>query len=136
MAGYFLTGRAEVEIDSGEQKIWLRIQDPEPLRTIGDLVHFDNVSYKWAKASKAMLEGVTFTVNQGGRVAFVGAVSLLPFPAHPRSQRIYILERARQIDNCEASPWRADPLKGHNHSSSTFKDWIFHTRLSGGAFWR
>ena len=39
-----------------------------------DLVHFDNVTYKYPKAVKPVVSDVTFTVQQGGRCAFIGAV--------------------------------------------------------------
>ena len=75
MAGYFLTGRADIAIEDLEPKVNITIPNPAKLRTLGDLVHFDKVTFKFPKAPKALLEDVTFTVEQGGRCAFIGAVS-------------------------------------------------------------
>jgi hypothetical protein len=75
MAGYFLTGRAEIAIDEGEPPVKVTIDSPEKLRIVGDLVHLDNVAFRHKGAAKPLLENVTLTVEQGGRCAFVGAVS-------------------------------------------------------------
>jgi ABC-type multidrug transport system fused ATPase/permease subunit len=77
MAGFHLTNRAELQLEEVEPRIKITIPNPEKLRTLGDLIHFDNVSYRYRNASKLTLGGVTFTVGQGGRCAFVGGVSLL-----------------------------------------------------------
>lgn len=74
MAGYFLTARDAIAIELPEPPIRLVIPSPEKLRTAGALVHFDNVSFKRPRAAQAMFEGVSFTVGQGSRCAFVGAV--------------------------------------------------------------
>ena len=76
LAGYHLTARAEVGTIDQEARIKLVIPDPEKLRTTGSLVHFDAVSFGWK--GKMLLEDVTFTVAQGGRCAFVGAVECPP----------------------------------------------------------
>ncbi|KDQ27465.1 hypothetical protein PLEOSDRAFT_51211 [Pleurotus ostreatus PC15] len=72
LAGYHLSNRAEIEIDEGEPLVRIVLPSPDKLRTIGDLIHFDNVSFSYRRQG-AKLEGVTFTVGQGGRCAFVGA---------------------------------------------------------------
>jgi len=48
------------------------------LRTLGDLVTFDKVTFKYRGAVAPLLRDVRFSVPQGGRVAFVGAVSNVP----------------------------------------------------------
>ncbi|GAA5910406.1 ABC-F family ATP-binding cassette domain-containing protein [Sporobolomyces salmoneus] len=74
LAGYHLTNRAEAVLQEQESAVNLRVPSPDKLRTLGDLVHFDNVQYKFPRAKTPLLEGVTFTVEQSfGRVAFVGA---------------------------------------------------------------
>ncbi|KAJ7734035.1 P-loop containing nucleoside triphosphate hydrolase protein [Mycena maculata] len=73
MAGYHLSNRSEVEKIASEAKIKINIESPEKLRTVGDLIHFDAVQYRFPKAKQPFLEDITFTVNQGGRCAFVGA---------------------------------------------------------------
>lgn len=72
LAGYYLTSRAAIEIEEGEPPIKIQIPDPPPLRILGDLVHFENVTYRWPNAEKRILEGATFTLQQGGRMSFVG----------------------------------------------------------------
>ncbi|KAF7302027.1 Iron complex transport system ATP-binding protein [Mycena indigotica] len=71
--GYSLTNRLEIEKPTYEPPVKIKIENPEKLRTIGDLLHFDAVEFQFPRAKKPFLEGITFTVNQGGRCAFVGA---------------------------------------------------------------
>ncbi|KAI0761905.1 P-loop containing nucleoside triphosphate hydrolase protein [Irpex lacteus] len=73
MAGYSLTARNAIEIDEGEPPVKVVIDNPEKLRTAGNLVHLDNVSFRHKGAAKPLFEDVTLTVEQGGRCAFVGA---------------------------------------------------------------
>ncbi|KAI0343208.1 P-loop containing nucleoside triphosphate hydrolase protein [Trametopsis cervina] len=71
--GYHLTARGAIVIDEGEPPVKVTVDNPEKLRTAGNLIHMDNVYFRYPKAEKPILEGVTFTVEQGGRCAFVGA---------------------------------------------------------------
>ncbi|CAK5275316.1 unnamed protein product [Mycena citricolor] len=73
MAGFHLTNRSEIEQLATEPRVRIHIENPEKLRTVGDLIHFDAVEFRFPKAKKAFLENITFTVSQGGRCAFVGA---------------------------------------------------------------
>jgi len=73
MAGYHLTNRAEIVLQEQESSVKLRVPSPEKLRTLGDLIHFDSVQYRFPRAKTPLLDNVTFTVEQGGRIAFVGA---------------------------------------------------------------
>lgn len=75
MAGFHLTSRAEINIEDAGSRVKISISDPEKLRTLGDLIHFDAVEYRFPKAKAPFLQDVTFTVDQGARLAFVGAVS-------------------------------------------------------------
>ncbi|SGY73775.1 BQ5605_C005g03318 [Microbotryum silenes-dioicae] len=72
-AGYHLTNRDDILFEDQESKIRLRIPDPEKLRTLGSLIHFDGVEFRHPRQKVPLLEDVTFTVDQGGRCAFVGA---------------------------------------------------------------
>lgn len=77
-----LTNRLGVELEQLESRVKISVQDPEPLRTAGDLVHFENVEFRWPGTPKSegpILEGVKFTLGQAGRIAFVGAVSTFSF---------------------------------------------------------
>ncbi|KAJ6539742.1 P-loop containing nucleoside triphosphate hydrolase protein [Mycena capillaripes] len=73
MEGYHLSNRGEVEKIVTEARIKINIESPQKLRTLGDLIHFDAVEYRFPRAKKPFLEDITFTINQGGRCAFVGA---------------------------------------------------------------
>lgn len=73
MVGYFSSNRAELVMQAEERKVKINIPDPEPLRTVGDLIHFDGVDFSFPRAKSPLLSNVTFTVEQGGRLAFVGA---------------------------------------------------------------
>lgn len=73
LAGYHLTNRAELATEEREARVKIKLPQPEKLRTIEDLIHFDNVQYSFPKAKTPLLADVTFTVEQGGRLAFVGA---------------------------------------------------------------
>ncbi|KAJ7129275.1 P-loop containing nucleoside triphosphate hydrolase protein [Mycena epipterygia] len=73
MAGYHNTNRGEIEKAATEPPVKINIASPDKLRTVGDLIHFDAVEFRFPKAKKPFLEDITFTINQGGRCAFVGA---------------------------------------------------------------
>ncbi|KAJ6515472.1 P-loop containing nucleoside triphosphate hydrolase protein [Mycena sanguinolenta] len=73
MVGYFNSNRMDMESIVTEPRIKINIESPEKLRTAGDLIHFDAVEYRFPKAKKPFLEDITFTINQGGRSALVGA---------------------------------------------------------------
>ncbi|KAJ7724833.1 P-loop containing nucleoside triphosphate hydrolase protein [Mycena metata] len=73
MVGYFNSNRADVDKVATEPRIKINIESPEKLRTTGDLIHFDAVEYRFPRTKKPFLEDITFTINQGGRCAFVGA---------------------------------------------------------------
>lgn len=75
LAGYHQTRRAEISVEQGEPPVTIKIPEPPDLRTRGDVVHFDEVSVQYSGASKPLLQGVSFTVEQGGRCSFIGAVS-------------------------------------------------------------
>ncbi|GAA5882378.1 hypothetical protein JCM3774_004325 [Rhodotorula dairenensis] len=73
LVGYHTSRRGEIEIEAPERDVKIKLEDPPALRTLGDLVHFDHVEFRHPRAPKPLLSDVTFTVQQGGRLAFVGA---------------------------------------------------------------
>lgn len=75
LVGYHNARKIDLVLEDAESVVKIRLSSPTKLRTLGDLIHFDNVSYRFPKAKTALLEDVVFTVEQGGRCAFVGAVS-------------------------------------------------------------
>jgi len=75
---YSTTNRLAVTIEGPEPNVKIVLPNPENLRTVGELVSFDNVSFKYPVSSpkekpRWILEGATFTVGQRGRCVFVGA---------------------------------------------------------------
>ncbi|GAA5993553.1 hypothetical protein JCM10908_000108 [Rhodotorula pacifica] len=73
LVGYYTSRRGDIEIEAPERDVKIKLDDPPALRTLGDLVHFDHVEFRHPRASKPLLADITFTVEQGGRLAFVGA---------------------------------------------------------------
>jgi ATP-binding cassette subfamily F protein 3 len=71
--GYHTSRRGEIEIEAPERDVKIKLDDPPALRTLGDLVHFDHVEFRHPRATKPLLSDITFTVEQGGRLALVGA---------------------------------------------------------------
>ena len=84
MAGYSLTNRSAIVIEDVESKVRITLPNPEKLRTAGELVGFENVGFMYPARSRQekarwVLNDVTFTVGQGGRAVFIGAVSDILF---------------------------------------------------------
>ncbi|KAM0747556.1 P-loop containing nucleoside triphosphate hydrolase protein [Meredithblackwellia eburnea MCA 4105] len=79
MVGFFNTNRLGVEMEQLESRIRISIPQPSKLRTLGDLIHFENVEYRFppkrkgGKPGDVFLKGVSFTVDQGGKLALIGA---------------------------------------------------------------
>lgn len=80
LEGFHLTSRAEVTLEELEADAKISLPDPAPLRTKGDLVHLDDVSYSHPprrgaappSSSKPLLENVRLTIPQDARIALVG----------------------------------------------------------------
>ncbi|KZO96211.1 P-loop containing nucleoside triphosphate hydrolase protein [Calocera viscosa TUFC12733] len=70
---YALTTRQGVEFEDQERNVKIFLPQAPELRTMGDLITFDKVSFKFPKTQRLLLEDVTFSVPQSGRMAFVGA---------------------------------------------------------------
>jgi ATPase subunit of ABC transporter with duplicated ATPase domains len=77
MSEWSLTYRQALVVEQTESLPHIIIPSAAPLRTRGDLIHFDAIGVTYKGASKPLLDNVTFTVSQGSRVAFLGAVSIL-----------------------------------------------------------
>ena len=75
LQGYHVSRRLEVVVDQGEPPVNIKIPEPPELKTKGDAVHFEDVSVRYSGASESLLQGVNFTLEQGGRCSFIGAVS-------------------------------------------------------------
>ena len=126
--GYALTARAALTIEDIEPRVRLSIPSPEKLRTVGDLVHFDKVAYKWPGASRKVVEDVMFTVQQGGRVAFVGAVChclLLCTISHT----VLDPEWTREIHSRSTYSWCSHPYDWDHHPSSAPQDRLLFATL-------
>lgn len=73
LAGFHLTSRAEVAPEETERHVKVTLSEPTRLRTAGDLIHFQDVAFRYPKMQSNVVEGVSFTVSQGGRCSFIGA---------------------------------------------------------------
>ncbi|KAF8646482.1 hypothetical protein AX16_007194 [Volvariella volvacea WC 439] len=76
LAGYHLTNRAEIEVPEDEPEVRLQLfkagaEMPE-LRPAGVLVGLDRVTYRYPRAPKAVLSGVSLAVHPGERVGIIG----------------------------------------------------------------
>ncbi|KAL7414181.1 P-loop containing nucleoside triphosphate hydrolase protein [Mrakia frigida] len=75
LMGFHNANRAELGTEDVEPpvRIYLSSGQPAKLRTTGNLVTLENVSFRYPKTKKPIFEAVTLGVDQGGRCAFVGA---------------------------------------------------------------
>lgn len=73
LAGYHLTSRAEIAQDDVERRVKMSLPQPSKLRTSGDLIHFQDVAFRYPKTKNNVVESVSFTVGQTGRCSFIGA---------------------------------------------------------------
>ncbi len=72
LAGFHDSRRSAIEVREEERGVHLRIDDPPELRAAGTLVHCEDVAVGYA--GNSLLGGVTFGLEQMGRVGLVGAV--------------------------------------------------------------
>jgi len=74
LGGYYLTHRAEIEIDYGDKPINIVVPSPEPMRFPGALISASNVSFSYGKGQSAplVLQDVSLTVHPGSRTALMG----------------------------------------------------------------
>jgi ATP-binding cassette subfamily F protein 3 len=56
-----------------ERRVKISLPQPTKLRTSGDLIHFQDVAFRYPKTKNNVVQGVTFTVGQSGRCSFIGA---------------------------------------------------------------
>lgn len=79
LVGFHLTAREEIALREEEGGVKIKVLDPGPLKVKGSLAHLEGVSLgysgKGKTPGKVVLEGVNITIEQGGRVALIGAVS-------------------------------------------------------------
>lgn len=73
LAGYHATNRDAIEIEAPEAETKIKLPAAAELRVAGDLVHLEQVSLGYKKAS-VIVEGVNLTIGYGDRVALVGKV--------------------------------------------------------------
>lgn len=73
LAGYHATNRDAIEIEAPEAETKIKLPAAAELRVAGDLVHLEQVTLGYKKAS-VIVEGVNLTIGYGDRVALVGKV--------------------------------------------------------------
>jgi hypothetical protein len=100
------------------------------LRTLGDLVTFDKVTFKYRRAASPLLQDVSFSVPQDGRVAFVGAVGIV---CHSRACiRLNAgAERSRQIYHRESHSPTAQTNHGKCSTPPTSPNWTLFSTFCG-----
>jgi ATPase subunit of ABC transporter with duplicated ATPase domains len=72
LGGYHTSKRAEIVIREDEPEVRIKVHDPPQLRSAGPLVHLEKVGVGYK--GKTVLEGVDMTIQQGARIALLGAV--------------------------------------------------------------
>lgn len=69
--GYHFSNRGDAVLEDQDPPVRFTFLQPSALRTTGDLVTFDKVSFGYTR-SKKLLEDVSFSLPQDGRMAFIG----------------------------------------------------------------
>ncbi|KAJ3094318.1 hypothetical protein HDU97_008246 [Phlyctochytrium planicorne] len=73
LVGYFLTRRADIEIEAEEALAHWTLPEPEPLRNKSSLVEVQNVSFKYPGGTDLVLKDITLNVQMGEKIGIVGA---------------------------------------------------------------
>ena len=100
------------------------------LRTLGDLVTFDKVTFKYRRAAAPLLRDVSFSVPQDGRVAFVGAVSTM-CNSIACTRLNAAAERSRKIYHRESHSSTTQTNHGKYSTPPTSPDWTLLSTLCG-----
>ena len=74
LGGYYLTSRAQIEIDYGDKPINIVVPSPEPMRFPGALISASNISFSYGTGPNASvaLQDVSLTIHPGSRIALLG----------------------------------------------------------------
>lgn len=72
LAGYHLTGRAEIDIPPDERPVVLVLPEPPALRFPGSLLSLEKVSFRYARGAPMILQDVNLTVGMGDRIGILG----------------------------------------------------------------
>lgn len=72
LGGYYLTSRADIEIDDDGPPVRYTFPDPDPLPFAASLLHLENISFQHERAKKPLLKEVNITVDIGDRIGLVG----------------------------------------------------------------
>lgn len=101
------------------------------LRTLGDLVTFDKVAFKYKGDAALLLRDVRFSVPQGARVAFVGAVSIWCISGSHRGLDA-VTERSRKIYHRESHSPATQADYGECPASSASSNRTLLSAFGGG----
>ncbi|RIA99419.1 P-loop containing nucleoside triphosphate hydrolase protein [Glomus cerebriforme] len=71
--GKHISVREEIVVERAEASLNWNIPSPEPLRHHGALLQVENVSFTYPNTTKPILQNVTLNIEEGARIAFVGA---------------------------------------------------------------
>jgi ATP-binding cassette subfamily F protein 3 len=74
LGGYYLTRRAQIEIDYGDKPINIVVPSPKPMRFPGALISASNISFSYGRGPNAFLvpQDVSLTIHPGSRTALLG----------------------------------------------------------------
>ena len=128
--GSYRTSRAGIEIEEQEPPVHIVIPPVAKLRTLGDLVTFDKVTFKYRRAAAPLLQDVTFSIPQDGRVAFVGAVSNVCTQI-ARTGLNARAERSRKVYHRESHSPTAQTNHGECSTPPTSPNWTLLSTLCG-----
>lgn len=72
-AGFFNSIRDEIVLEREETQVSWKIPEPTPLRHHGSLLQVENVSFKYPKTKKFILNNVTLNIDETSKLGFVGS---------------------------------------------------------------
>ncbi|KAJ2895824.1 ABC transporter [Zalerion maritima] len=76
LAGYHLTMRADIEVDSGERPVSFVLPEPPDLRFPGALINLEKAAFKYpmnnGDKTGPTLEAISLTVHEGDRIGILG----------------------------------------------------------------
>ena len=124
------TNRAAIEIEEQEPPVHIVIPPVAKLRTLGDLVTFDKVTFKYRRAAAPLLQDVSFSIPQDGRVAFVGAVSIV-CTSIARNRLNAGAERSREIYHRESHSPTTQTNHGKCSTPPASPNWTLLSTLCG-----
>jgi ATP-binding cassette subfamily F protein 3 len=73
MPGFHFSAREAITIEPEERSVRIKLGDPPILERQGNLLHMENLGYRYAISEKWVIRALNMTIGLGDRVALVGA---------------------------------------------------------------